>query len=97
VSYVPKLSVSDLVRRLKGRSAKILLEEYSDPINGYLLTRLWGANNGALFYAFCRYFRQANDKQNDKHFRLHLAGTSKAHSGKFNYQKHSKKCLFDKL
>lgn len=30
VSYAPKLSVSDLVRRLKGRSVKILLEEYPE-------------------------------------------------------------------
>jgi len=30
VSYPPKLSVSDLVKRLKGRSAKLLLSEYSE-------------------------------------------------------------------
>src|ERR1700709_736196 len=30
VSYPPKLSVSDIVKRLKGRSAKILLEEFSE-------------------------------------------------------------------
>src|SRR3982751_839161 len=30
VSYPPKLSISELVRRLKGRSAKRLLEEFSE-------------------------------------------------------------------
>jgi putative transposase len=30
VSYPPKLSISDLVKRLKGRSAKVLLEEFSE-------------------------------------------------------------------
>ena len=30
LSYPPKLSVSDLVKRLKGRSARMLLEEFSD-------------------------------------------------------------------
>ena len=30
VSYLPSLSVSDLVRRLKGRSAKLLLQEFPE-------------------------------------------------------------------
>ena len=30
VSYPPKLSISDMVKRLKGRRAKLLLEEYSE-------------------------------------------------------------------
>ena len=30
ISYPPKLSMSDLAKRLKGRSAKLLWEEYSE-------------------------------------------------------------------
>ena len=47
VSYVPKLSVSDLVRRLKGRSAKILLEEYSELRRRYYGGHFWGIGYGA--------------------------------------------------
>ena len=39
VSYPPKLSVSDLVRRLKGRSARLLMEEFSE-----LRKRFWGGH-----------------------------------------------------
>ena len=39
VSYPPKLSVSDLVRRLKGRSARLLMEEISE-----LRKRFWGGH-----------------------------------------------------
>jgi putative transposase len=39
VSYPPKLSVSDMLKRLKGRSAKILLEEYAE-----LKKRYWGGH-----------------------------------------------------
>src|SRR5215210_9213107 len=37
LSYPPKLSVSDIAKRLKGRSARILLEEF-----GELGKRYWG-------------------------------------------------------
>src|SRR3954470_1807242 len=37
VSYSPKLSISDMVKRLKGRSARILMEEF-----GELRKRYWG-------------------------------------------------------
>lgn len=47
VSYAPKLSVSDLVRRLKGRSAKILLEEYSELRRRYYGGHFWGIGYGA--------------------------------------------------
>ena len=30
VSYPPKLSVSDLVKRLKGRTARLLLDEFAE-------------------------------------------------------------------
>jgi putative transposase len=47
VSYPPKLSVSDLIRRLKGRSAKILLEEFSELRRRYYGGHFWGIGYGA--------------------------------------------------
>ena len=46
VSYPPKLSVSDMLKRLKGRSAKILLEEYSELKKRYWGGHLWGIGYG---------------------------------------------------
>ena len=40
VSYPPKLSVSDLVKRLKGRTARLLLEEFA-----VLKKRYWGSTS----------------------------------------------------
>ena len=47
LSYPPKLSVSDLVRRLKGRSAKILLQEFSELRRKYYGGHFWGIGYGA--------------------------------------------------
>jgi putative transposase len=47
LSYPPKLSVSDIVKRLKGRSAKILLLEYSELKKRYWGGHLWGIGYGA--------------------------------------------------
>ena len=47
VSYPPKLSISDILRRLKGRSAKILLVEYSESKKRYWGGHLWGIGYGA--------------------------------------------------
>ena len=47
VSYPPKVSVSELIRRLKGRSAKILLEEYSELRRRYYGGHFWGIGYGA--------------------------------------------------
>jgi putative transposase len=46
LSYPPKLSVSDLVRRLKGRSAKILLEEFGELRRRYYGGHFWGIGYG---------------------------------------------------
>ena len=46
VSYPPKLSISDMVKRLKGRSAKLLLEEYSELKKRYWGGHLWGIGYG---------------------------------------------------
>lgn len=47
LSYPPKLSISELVKRLKGRSAKLLLEEYSELKKRYWGGHLWGIGYGA--------------------------------------------------
>ena len=39
ISYPPKLSVSDIVKRLKGRSSRLLLEEFPE-----LKRRYWGGH-----------------------------------------------------
>ena len=56
ISYPPKLSISDLAKRLKGRSAKLLLEEYSElkrrywagpPVRwSFVGHRVWGLEYG---------------------------------------------------
>ncbi len=46
VSYPPKLSISDLVKRLKGRSAKLLLEEYTELRRRYHGGHFWGIGYG---------------------------------------------------
>jgi len=45
ISYPPKLSVSDILKRLKGRSAKILLDEFPE-----LKRRYWGGHLWAIGY-----------------------------------------------
>ncbi|MBK7804842.1 MAG: IS200/IS605 family transposase [Saprospiraceae bacterium] len=47
ISYPPKLSVSDIVKRLKGRSAKLLLSEYPELKRRYWGGHLWGIGYGS--------------------------------------------------
>ena len=47
ISYPTKLSVSEIVKRLKGRSAKILLVDYSVLKRRYWGGHLWGTGYGA--------------------------------------------------
>jgi putative transposase len=47
ISYPPKLSISEIIKRLKGRSAKILLLEYSELKKRYWGGHLWGIGYGA--------------------------------------------------
>ena len=47
VSYPPKLSISDLVKRLKGRSARLMLDEFSELKKRYWGQHLWGIGYGA--------------------------------------------------
>ncbi len=46
LSYPPKLSVSEILKRLKGRSAKILLMEYSELKKRYWGGHLWASDMG---------------------------------------------------
>ena len=46
VSYPPSLSVSDMVKRIKGRSAKILLQEYPELKRRYWGGHFWGIGYG---------------------------------------------------
>ena len=48
ISYPPKLSISEMLKRLKGRSAKLLLEEYSA-----LKKRYWGGHLCGIGYGVC--------------------------------------------
>jgi putative transposase len=47
ISYPPKMSISEILKRLKGRSAKILLMEYSELKKRYWGGHLWGIGYGA--------------------------------------------------
>jgi len=47
LSYPPKLSVSDILKRLKGRSAKMLLAEYTELKKRYWGGHLWGIGYGS--------------------------------------------------
>ena len=47
LSYTPKISVSDIVKRLKGRSARMLLEEFGELRKRYWGGHLWGIGYGA--------------------------------------------------
>ena len=58
VSYPPKLSISDILRSLQGRSAKILLVEYSE-----LKKRYWGGHLGwyMIWYMEYRKYNRRDD------------------------------------
>ena len=47
LSYPPKLSISEMVKRLKGRSARLMLDEYSELKKRYWGQHLWGIGYGA--------------------------------------------------
>ncbi len=47
LSYPPKISVSDLVKRLKGRSSRLMLDEFSELKKRYWGQHLWGIGYGA--------------------------------------------------
>jgi putative transposase len=47
VSYPPSVSLSELMRRLKGRSAKLLLQEFPELKRRYWGGHFWGIGYGA--------------------------------------------------
>ena|SRR5687768_2776364 len=47
LSYPPKLSVSDVVKRLKGRSARLLMEEFPELKKRFWGGHFWGIGYGA--------------------------------------------------
>ena len=47
LSYPPKLSVSDMIKRIKGRSARLMLDEFSELKKRYWGQHLWGIGYGA--------------------------------------------------
>ena len=47
LSYPPKLSVSDIIKRVKGRSARLMLDEFSELKKRYWGQHLWGIGYGA--------------------------------------------------
>lgn len=47
LSYPPKVSVSDMMKRIKGRSARMLLDEFSELKRRYWGQHLWGIGYGA--------------------------------------------------
>ena len=47
LSYPPKVSISDLVKRLKGRSARMLLDEFGELKRRYWGQHLWSIGYGA--------------------------------------------------
>ena len=47
LSYPPNISISDIVKRTKGRIAKLLLQEYPELKRRYYGGHLWGIGYGA--------------------------------------------------
>ena len=46
ISYAPKLSVSEIVRRLKGRTSRKLQQEFGEIKRWYYKGHLWGIGYG---------------------------------------------------
>jgi putative transposase len=47
ISYPPKLSVSEIVKRLKGRSARLLMEDFTELKKRFWGGHFWGIGYGA--------------------------------------------------
>ena len=47
ISYPPRVSISDIVKRLKGRSSRILLQEFPELRRRYWGSHFWGIGYGA--------------------------------------------------
>ena len=47
LSYPPQLSISDMVKRLKGRSSRLLLQEFPELKRRYWGSHFWGIGYGS--------------------------------------------------
>jgi putative transposase len=47
ISYPPGINISDIVKRLKGRSSRMLLQEYPELRRRYWGNHFWGIGYGA--------------------------------------------------
>jgi len=47
LSYPPKLSISDIVKRLKGRSSRLLMQEFPELHRRYWGCHFWGIGYGS--------------------------------------------------
>ena len=47
ISYPPRVSISDIVKRLKGRSSRMLLQEFPELRRRYWGIHFWGIGYGA--------------------------------------------------
>ena len=47
ISYPPRVSISDIVKRLKGRSSRMLLQEFPELRRRYWGSHFWGIGYGA--------------------------------------------------
>jgi len=47
ISYPPKLSISDIMKRMKGRTSRLLQQEYPELQKRYWGKHLWGIGYGA--------------------------------------------------
>jgi len=47
ISYPPKLSISDIMKRMKGRTSRMLQQEYPELQKRYWGKHLWGIGYGA--------------------------------------------------
>ena len=46
LSYPPQLSISDIVKRLKGRSSRLLMQEFPELHRRYWVCHFWGIGYG---------------------------------------------------
>ena len=74
IEYPPKLSVSEIIKHLKGRSSRIFQKEFPELKKRYWGQRLWGRGYGAwstgnitdeMVQAYLEHHRKASDKSDD--------------------------------
>ena len=75
VEYRPSLSISDLVRRLKGRTSRMLQQEYPELKKRYWGRHFWGIGYGvwstgniteAMVQEYLKHHRGTSNTENDR-------------------------------